>query len=486
MDLREFMEKLKELGELKEIDKEVHWRLEAAAISTLALRSYGVSDPDRGAPAIHFRKIKGYPDGYTLLAEPYAGGWKKPWRRFAIAFGLDPNIPFREFLGWALNRLQSPVKPLIVAGGEVKEEIRMGEEANLFDYPWPYLHQGDGGRYATLDIIAVKHPTTDWINWSNYRVQMYDSHRCILNFTPGQQTADIFYREYEAKGLNMPVNISIAEPSLNAAAAFAPPPFVNEADLAGGLRGAPVELTKAETNEIPVPADAEHVIEAEVLKDVRLPEGPFGEFIGYIHGTHMRPVARVLAITHRSDPIIPYTVEGVKPNSSQPFPVAWFSPALMAGMLMRGYPVTAAGFHPVFTWSNAVVATKVPYPGYPRDVADAYFAFPVVPGHIDTLTIVDEDVDPTDIETVLEELALKVHPKRDVHRLPMGPRVTLNVYYTPEERKRRVGTKTWFDATSKRWDEKEMGPRRLNYEKIYSEEIKSKVDALADEYLKEG
>jgi 4-hydroxy-3-polyprenylbenzoate decarboxylase len=485
MYLLEYVKKLEELGELKTISEEVDWNLEAAAICTLALRSYGVADPDRGAPAILFKKVRGSKES-PLLGEPYAGGWRKPWRRFAIAFGLDPNIPYRDWARWVLSKVASPIKPVMVAGGPVKEEVHVGKDVDLLEFPWPYIHEGDGGRYIDLDVIAAKHPTTDWVNWSNYRVQIYDRRHCIPNFTPGQQTADIFYREYEAKGNNMPANISIAEPALNAAAAFPLPPFVNECDLAGAFRGSPVELTKAETSEVPVPAYAELNIEVEVLKGTRVPEGPFGEFIGYIHGTHPRPLARVLAITHRKGAIIPFTVEGVKPNSSQAFPVAFFGPALMAGLLAKGYPVTAAAFHPVFTWANAAIATKVPYPGYQRDAADAYFAFPAVPGHIDTATIVDEDVDPSDIETVLEEIALKVHPKRDIHRLPMGPRVTLNVYYTPEERSRRVCTKTWFDATSKDWDEEKMGPRRLVFDLMYPSDLKERVSKQAEKYLKEG
>jgi UbiD family decarboxylase len=95
--------------------------------------------------------------------------------------------------------------------------------------------------------------------------------------------------------------------------AVSPTPFgVSEADVAGGIRGEPVELTKCETIDLMVPATAEIVIEGEMKPNERMNEGPFGEYTGY-SASHVRPapVIHVKAVTYRNNPIFTMTSIGM-------------------------------------------------------------------------------------------------------------------------------------------------------------------------------
>ena len=113
MDQRDYIAALKKHGELIEIEEEIHWNLEAAAICTMSNRV--------GGPAVWFKNIKGYPKGYTLLGSPYAGKRYQPWRRMAITLGLDPDIPWNEWGRELAMRYTHPIKPTIVSTGPVKQ-----------------------------------------------------------------------------------------------------------------------------------------------------------------------------------------------------------------------------------------------------------------------------------------------------------------------------------------------------------------------------
>ncbi len=189
MDLRQYMEKLRAHNELQEITAEVDWNLEAAAVSAMNGRL--------GGPALWFKKIRGYPAGYTLAANLFSGRRGREWRRHAIALRLDPGVTYERFAAECMRRLSAPIKPIVVESGPCKEEIHVGPEVNVPEFPWPYLHRGDAGRYGTVQTIITKDYYGDWVNWGNYRLLVHSKNKVGSLLTRGQQCAYMFYEHWE-------------------------------------------------------------------------------------------------------------------------------------------------------------------------------------------------------------------------------------------------------------------------------------------------
>ncbi len=475
-DYREFIATLKEAGELREIDKEVDWKLEAAAIAAMSARV--------GGPALHFTNIKGYHKGYSLVTGMYAGRPETFWKRCAIAMGMPPDISWYDYTDELIRRSGQPIPPTIVSTGPCKENIHIGKEANLLEFPIPYLHEGDGGRYLTLSDIIQRDPDSGWVNWGNYRMMVHSKDKLGVLLQPGLgQGARIFFQKYEAREKTMPVCIAIGGESVDAmVGCMTIPEGQNESDVAGALMQRPVELVRAETNDLYVPANAEIVIEGEVRPHERMGEGPFGEFLGFISGPRSpRPVIRVNAITHRNNPIIPFVCEGIRWNDSQ-----GLGTSVMRLYVLRvlrdvmGLPVKGV-YTPVELQAASPVtfATKVPYPGYVQDFMNGVYA---VSGNSNMtyFVVVDYDVDLTDSNEILQEVVTKVHPARDI--IPtgkVGPRSSLRSYLSPAEKLKAADEadldgRMYLDATSPgAWDQ---SPRpRTRFETFFPEETQKFV-----------
>ncbi len=466
-DLRGYTEELEKYGELKNIDLEVHWNLEASAITAMNAMT--------GGPALLFNNLKGYGPGNGRLAGCYyTGPWEQPWRRYNIALGLHPDTSYDDFMYEYLARAGNTIKPNQVSTGDCKEVILTGDDVNLFKFPWPYIHKGDGGRYGTIGFFAIKDPDSDWVNWSNYRALMLGKNKMTLLMSKGQQGGFLFYEKWEPKGKPCPVAYVVGgDPSYFMASASYLPEGQNEVDMAGGLRDAPVELVKCETHDLLVPADAEIVIEGFILPGKRVDEGPFGEYFGFIHGPRRpMPLIQVTCITHRENPIIPFVPEGIKGTDGQTLASCTWCIGFWAYLaLVKGYPVKRVWMPRETPYNMFVVSMDRLSPGIAKEIMDSTFHLSPM-GHIDHIALVDGDIDPKDVGQFVEEFATKMHPKKDFLMTDWNmPKVTLTVYLSPEERKQGLTKKMAFDCTTKEWDEETMGPKRMTFETLYSDDV---------------
>lgn len=250
-DLREFMEACEKAGEMVTIDREVDWNLEAGAISRRIC--------EIGAPMAHMTNIRGTADGMSILGSPISKGWHSDFSRVALALEMDPLTPYEVLFDEFIKRLSHEIRPMEVATGPCKENIIRGEDINLFNFPAPYLHEGDGGRYInTFGVTCAKDPDSDWVNWGVYRHMIHK--KSILGgiVNPFQHIGMLYYQKYEARGNDMPFTIFFGGcPSGAMIGSMAIPAGETEASVAGGLRRAPMQLVKAETNDLLVPATAE-------------------------------------------------------------------------------------------------------------------------------------------------------------------------------------------------------------------------------------
>jgi len=303
-DFRQFIEALRKNDELVEINDEVDWDQEAGAI---VRRSNEMRDR-----AVWMKNIKDYP-GHSLFGATLA-----TFKRVAIAMEMDPDSTYTDLAEEFIRRKKNPIKPILVSDGPCKENIMMGKEVDLFKFPAPMVHDGDGGRYfCTWHINVTKDPDSDWVNWGMYRAMIHTENSLGGLLEPFQHIG-IIYSKYTAKGVPMEVAICIApEPICTFCATVFFPPWVNEVDMAGAIRREPVELIKCETIDLMVPATAEIVLECTVDPNERKLEGPFGEFTGYRASPSMpRPVYRVKAITYRNNPITTMSCMGMPLDDS--------------------------------------------------------------------------------------------------------------------------------------------------------------------------
>ncbi len=492
-DLREFIEDLRDEGELIDVNTEVDWRLEIGAI----IRRLN----ETGGPAPLFNKIKDYPEGYRVLGSPH--GYAKPYMhaRMALALGLSKDTPFEKLLETIIERLGNRIKPVNVESGECKENIMLGEEADVTKFPVPIIHGGDGGRYiSTWASVVTKDPDTDWVNWGMYRQAVplkgytinYEETtkdlppgRILLTLLVPTGQGGMHLAKYEEKGIPMPCVTFMGGPPFAVLSSAMPlPPGVSEVEVAGAMQEKPIELVKCETQDLEVPATSEIVIEGEIPPKDRKIEGPFGEYTGY-RGMPPgpRPWVKVNCVTHRDDPILPVTCMG-KPVDEWCMVGSTFGSAIMTHYLrQQGFPVRIAYYPPAGVGNHlTIVSTKVPFYGYTKVLASAVWSHRFGMVGADYLIIVDEDIDPTDLNEVMWAVSTRCYPSRGIH-VESG-RFSYNLWpaMPPADRPIGRGSKVLIDATwPKDWPE-EWIPPVMSFEKAYPESIKKKVMERWKEY----
>ena len=460
---RDYLTLLDMEGDLTRIRDEVSWNLEASAVTMMA------NLVDDRVPV--FERVAGEnASGARLVGDPYRGPRNEPWKYLARAFDLPSGLSGDEYYEAIIDRLQSPVSPETVPAADApcKEVIHV-DDADLLSVPWPYIHAGDGGRYANLHTLAATDPDSEWTDWSYHRMMIHDSTKASLLLFAGEQTPNLYYYKYEQRNDPMPVAVAIgADPAVECTSAMWIPTGRDEAEFAGGLKRAPVELVECETNDLLVPASAELVIEGHVAPDERLDEGPYGEYFGYIHGPRRSmPVVHVDAITHRERPYVPFCVEGsgvgYSLNSSTTMELACVGPDATLGLRAAGFDVEKCvpwSFTPRTAYT---VATDKPRPGYLHELANfIYTTWGML--HVDFFVFVDSEVDPLDQRAVLEAIALHADPTEDFHQFgaELMPKVPLNIYQTPEEKgdadtgtSKTKTAKSYIDATRRDDDDPE-------------------------------
>ncbi|MBI2848670.1 MAG: UbiD family decarboxylase [Chloroflexi bacterium] len=468
-DLREYIGRLEAEGEVQKIDKEVDWDLELGAIIR---RSY-----DLKSPAPFFQKIKGYPEGYRVFGAPVSSSGEpgRFFARLAMAMGMKPESNAVEIMEDYIQKRRNPIKPILVSHGPCKENIQIGDEVDLEKFPIPLIHGGDGGRYiGTWHTIATKDPDTGWVNWGMYRLMLHDKKSMGTRINPYQHIGLMYYQKFEPRNKPMEFAISIGtDPVCALVSALSYNPGINEADIAGGIRGEPVELVRCETVDLAVPATAEIVLEGEVQPYERKLEGPFGEYPGYRVGERApRPVCRVKAVTHRHNPILTSTCVGVPVDDQDTFRIL-AAAGLLDTLRSKGFPVRMVYSYPQISIFLTAISTKVPFTNYAKHLAAAVWgASEGKRSHF--VIIVDDDVDVTNLNEVMWALTTRCHPDRGIFSMPAvgGGLVS---FLSPEERRQNLGASVLFDCTwPKEWP-KEAVPVKASFDVLWPQEVQDQV-----------
>jgi 4-hydroxy-3-polyprenylbenzoate decarboxylase len=318
-NLRAYLEALEKRGELKRVRVPVSAELEITEIADRMVKS--------GGPALLFERVVG-------RDFPVAIGLFGTRARTAFALGVEDLdelaqkverllalSPGRGGLSALMGLL--PKLPLLrgffpkrVRRAPVQEVVLKGEAVDLTRLPvlkcWPL----DGGPFITLPLVITRDPETGELNLGMYRMQVLDRRSTAMHW----QLHKVGRRHLEKArklGKKLPVAVALGgDPVLTYAATAPLPPLpgVSEFHLAGFLRGAPIELARGVTVDLPVPAEAEIVLEGYIDPEEPLvEEGPFGDHTGFYTPKDLYPRFHVTAITHRRGAIYPATIVGVPP-----------------------------------------------------------------------------------------------------------------------------------------------------------------------------
>lgn len=463
-DNREFIAALDSSGDVVHVRQEVDWDLEAGAIVRR------VSETQQVAPL--FEKIRDYPEGYRIFGAPLATK-----RRLSVAFGLPADTPYKQVRDEYEQRLEHPIKPVVVKTGPCKENLVLGSKVDLFQFPAPMVHEGDGGRYiGTWHGIVCKDLEQDWTNWGMYRLMVVNPRVLAGLCQPYSHMWLIYSCYYLPRKMNMPVAIAIGmDPACSIVSCSRVFGAQDEADYAGAIRQEPVELVKCETNDLLVPAHSEIVLEGELLTGQTVPEGPFGEYTGYrSEPREPRFVYRINAITFRNDPILTMTCMGI-PTTSDTLVRSMDYELLFKRVLRRmRIPFTDVHVPVEFATMMAIVGIKPTYAGIPVQIGNLFAAAQLAAYKV---IVVEDDVDVFNLAEVLHALASKCHPSRSIKILEgtVDPS-PLNPFLSPEERRLQVGAKAVFDCTwPVDWSKETVVPPRVSFNEMYPAEVKEKV-----------
>ena len=383
MTLRTVLDDLRAAGELVEIKTPVDIR----HIATLV---------DQAKTALLFRDVIGY-------EMPVLSGLIKSRERIAIAMGCR----FSEAEARLRKGLDRPIEPVIVQSGPVREIVRTGDQVDLFALPIPLFSVYDGGPMITAGVTLARDPEYG-LNAGIYRFQVKEQNLTGIDIVTPNNLRKFAERAYAA-GRPLPISINIGtHPFELIASTYKAPIGTSEMAIAGGLRGTPVALTPCETVDALAIADAEIVLEAEILPTGwTKPEGRFGEFTRLMGGLHWNPQVRVKAIAMRRDAIY-YALH-------MPWENIWVSAPIYEAALRRvlkeaGVQVTAINVTPggCCHW-HAVIAIKK----HPGDGKNAILAALSV-ADMKHVVIVDDDIDVFDGTEVEWAIATRVQADRDV------------------------------------------------------------------------
>ena len=477
-DLREFIERLESLGELKRVQTPVSPVLEMTEICDRTLR--------RGGPALLFEKPTDHhiPVLANLFGTP---------ERVALGMGADSVAALRE-VGELLAYLKQPdppaglkdalrnvpiyrkvmhTAPRTVRRAACQQNVLEGPDVDLGQLPIQTCWPEDAGPLITWALVVTRGPSKPRVNLGIYRQQVIDRNRVIMRWLPHRGGA-LDYRDWcEANpGQRFPVAVALgADPATMLAAVTPVPDSLSEYAFAGLLRGSRTELVESTGSGLPVPASAEFVLEGYIEPGDEAPEGPFGDHTGYYNEVERFPVLTVERISHRNDPIYHSTYTGRPPDEPAVLGVALNE--VFVPILQKQFPEIVDFYLPQegCSYRMAVVSMKKQYPGHAKRVMFGVWSFLRQFMYTKFVVVTDDDVDVRDWRDVVWAMTTRMDPARDLTVVENTPIDYLD-FASPVS---GLGSKVGMDATGKWPGETErVWGRTISM----TEEVKQRVDTL--------
>ncbi len=491
LDLRDFADKLKAAGELKDVNIPISPNLEMTEVSRRILESNG--------PALMFRQ----PAGYCM---PVMTNLFGNTHRIAMAMGGENLADLRkmgEFLA-ALKEPKQPermadllammpvlkslwnMKPQVSRHGICQQVVLEGKEVDLSSLPVQKCWPDDAGLLITWGLVVTKGPAKQRQNLGIYRQQVIGRNKVIMRWLPHRGGAQDF-RDHRLADPGKPFPVAVvigADPATLLAAVMPIPDEISEYQFAGLLRGARTELAETRAGGLHVPARAEIVLEGVIYPDTSHPsgyehalEGPFGDHTGYYNEQEWFPVLTIDRITMRQDPIYLSTYTGRPPDEPSMLGIALNE--VFVPLLQKQFPEIVDFFLPAETCSYrmAVIKLRKAYPGHAKRVMFGVWSFLRQFLYTKFIVVVDEDIDIRCNEDVLWAISTRVDPARDTVMVENTPIDYLD-FASPVS---GLGSKMGIDATNK-WPEETS--RQWGRKITMDPEVMAKIDTLWENLMR--
>lgn len=416
ISFRDMVERLRQQGHIEDIKKPVDIRHIAALV-------------DKSEKALVFHNVNDY-------GMPVVSGVANGRERIGAAFDCAYGDVYKRLD----EGLSNPIDPEMINGGPVREVVLTGDDVDLFELPVPLFSIHDGGPMITAGVTIAK--TEDGsLNAGIYRFLVRERNLTGIDIvTPNdlQRLALAAFRRNEP----LPITINLGTHlAVNVGATYRAPLGLSELAIAGGMAGEAIRLTPGETNDVPCIADAEIVLEAEILPTGwTKPEGRFGEFTRLMGGLHWNPHVKINAISMRKDAV-------------------YYALHMPWEVILPGAPNREAAVRRAFKTANLDLVDVNITPGgscyfhaivsirkRPGDAKHAIMAA-LIASDIKHVVVVDEDIDVFNGTDVEWAIATRVQADRDIVTIPdvrakpLDPSLRITPGITP------VTTKCGIDAT---------------------------------------
>lgn len=384
-----------------------------------------VQHPTRIGPMMIFNKVRGHEGARVAI------GVLASRERVGIMLDTEPKR-----LGFLLkDALSHPIDPVTIPRDKAvcQEVVHRADEPG-FDIrkllPAPTNTAEDAGPYITMGMCYASDPETGESDVTIHRLCLQSKDEISMYFVPGARHLGVFREKAEAAGKPLPISISIGvDPAIEIAACFEPPTTpigCNELSIAGAIRNQAVEMVDCLTIHGKAIANAEYVIEGELVPGVRVREDQntntgkaMPEFPGYTGTANPQlPIIKVTAITHRTNPIMQTVIgpseehvnlAGIPTEAS----IIQMVEQAIPGRLLNVYSHSSGGGKYM-----AVMQFKKTAPSDEgRQRQAALFAFSAF-SELKHVVLVDEDMDPFDSNDVLWSLNTRYQGDIDTIFIP--------------------------------------------------------------------
>ena len=477
-DLRDFINQLESLKDLKRIAHPISPYLEMTEICSRTLHL--------GGPALLFEQPKNH--DIPVLANLFG-----TVKRVALGMGADSIDGLRE-IGKLIALLKEPeapkglkdawqklpmyrrvfqMAPKLVRTAVCQRLGREGSEVDLTQLPIQTCWPDDAGPLITWGLVTTKGPNKTRQNLGIYRQQVIGTNKLIMRWLAHRGGA-LDYLEWQKAypGERFPIAVTLgADPATILAAVTPIPDSLSEYAFAGLLRGQRTELVKCISHDLQVSASAEIVLEGYIEPGELAEEGPFGDHTGYYNEVEQFPVFTVERITHRPNPIYHTTYTGKPPDEPSILGVALNE--VFVPILQKQFPEISDFYLPAEACSYrlAVVTIKKQYPGHAKRIMLGVWSFLRQFMYTKFVIVTDDDVDARNWQDVIWAISTRMDPARDTVIIENTPIDSLD-FASPTA---GLGSKIGFDATHK-WPSETQ--RIWGKPITMDQDIKQRIDQL--------
>ena len=483
-DLRDFIDQLEKMGELKRVSTPVSPHLEMTEICDRVLR--------QGGPAILFE----HPAGYDV---PVLGNLFGTVRRVALGMGQDVATDaealakLRE-VGQVLAILKEPeppkgfkdaweklpllkqvlsMSPKQVSSAPCQEVVIEGKDVDITRLPVQHCWPGDVAPLITWGLTVTRGPNKTRQNLGIYRQQVLGPNKVIMRWLAHRGGA-LDFRDHQQANPGQPFPVAVVlgcDPATILGAVTPVPDTLSEYQFAGLLRGKKTELIRCLGSTLQVPASAEIVLEGVINPGETALEGPYGDHTGYYNEQASFPVFTIERITMRKKPIYHSTYTGKPPDEPAMLGVALNE--VFVPLLQKQFSEITDFYLPPegCSYRMAIVSIKKQYAGHARRIMMGVWSFLRQFMYTKFIIVVDHDVNIRDWKEVVWAMTTRMDATRDTMLVDNTPIDYLD-FASPVS---GLGSKMGLDATNK-WPGESN--REWGTPIVHDPAVKARVDAL--------